>query len=283
MTHLYCRISAFFWIIIMLGITAISPTAWTEDSQEAKEKTAGAETATIKPASLPAITIGGRNVMEVVEAQKNSKAVPTPNLLDDPVAQHYMKKRMRGFDHPPFAHNPRTGPTDAPIIVIEISDVGCIECTDWLKQADEALKNHKDYILRVQIFGPNENTTLLRSASFYSKVAQANKAFWPYRKKLLELKATSSDAYFNLLHRMGLDVTDIRDSAINSYHKFYRELDADTKLVKKLKLKSTPVWIVNGILVSPKGGIPLEKLDVLITYEKALYDYKQKINNINKK
>ncbi|MDD9911897.1 MAG: thioredoxin domain-containing protein [Alphaproteobacteria bacterium] len=265
----------YFW----LGLFSLTFALCAKANEESAEATAeeGAQvgnTASATVHTTPTITIGGVDIMDVVRGQQKEHKFEIPESLADGISQHYLKKRTR---FTPYNHAPQRWNAEAKITVIEMADLGCLECMPTLQKVDEILKEHKDEIKFIHFYTPTTTSSAVQLAPFYGKIAQRSGGFWSYRRKLQGLTEANVDTYFNLLVNMGLDQTTVRRSAIRDSRHFYRELDADAQLAKRKKIKQSPTWLVNGIRVSEEGkeSIPLEKLTDLIQYELSRIRYEE--------
>jgi protein-disulfide isomerase len=169
---------------------------------------------------------------------------------------------------PFFTHNPVEGPDDAPVTVVELSDLSCVSCRATLKQVDAILTDFPEKVRRIHIYNPRNHYDPTPIGVFYSKVAQAEGMFWSYRKAVLDLTDTSEQAYRNAVLGLGIGTRNIDAAIRTDSRRFYRELDADLLSIKERDLDTTPVFFVNGVRIG--GGISLAMMKDLIAHEVAV-------------
>jgi hypothetical protein len=258
-----------FLILILCGSLSLG---WAQEEQaNGEEQAADAISATVDTSSTlsrPTIFIGGKDVMA------SARKLPAPVKLDgaeqeslqDDKSRYYINNRLKVV---PYEHNPVTGTDDAPITIVEFSDLACLQCMGQLTQIDAILEQYADEIRMIHIYAPTDTSSPTQLAPFYSKVAQHFGKFWDYRKKVQLVSNVQGDAYFNLATDHLKNKVLVRRAAMHEASKFYRELDADGLLFKKMDLKISPIWLVNGVRVGQEYGLPMEKLQAFLQYEKA--------------
>ena len=255
-------------ILVVLLFAALSFSPYAEDKKEKNNAaTEVSETnviSTTAPPPPPSITIGGRDVMQVIRegAEGTTLAIP-PELADD-MTQYYISRRARLR---PFTHNPITGENKNGVTVIELIDLGCIPCIEDLRQVHALLAPYMDRIQLIHMYAPTTESNPLQLSEFYGKVAQKNNKFWDYRERIMGLKNVQNGTYFNLLTQLGIDPLQIRRATVQQSRRFYKELDADAKLIKRSRIKESPIWFVNGIKVGSTGALSIDKLPHLLDYE----------------
>ncbi|MFZ2619642.1 MAG: hypothetical protein WAX89_02110 [Alphaproteobacteria bacterium] len=209
------------------------------------------------------ITIGGKNVMEEIRPKSQFELLPLPAALQTPEYMHYMRNRLMLES---YAHNPTKGDIQAPVTIVELSDLGCLPCMEKLKAFDKDLADMPNLIRLVHVHAPVPTAAPSQLAGFYGKMAQSVGKFWEYRTFVQNNKETDANAYFNGLRQLGMDDNKIRMAAIRDARRFYRELDADAALIRQAKLKHSPMWLVSGVQVAP-SAIPLDKLKHVVEYD----------------
>jgi hypothetical protein len=258
-----------FLTLILCGSVSL---AWGQEEQPVDtDQAATAASATVDTSATlarPTIFIAGKDVMA------SARKLPPPIKLDgaeqetlkDDKSRYYINKRIEIV---PYKHNPMMGEEDAPLTIIEFSDLACLQCMGQLAQVDAILEQYANDIRRVHIYAPTDTSSPTQLAPFYGKVAQHFGKFWDYRKKIQSLTNVQGDAYFDLATEQLDNKLLVRRAAMNEAPKFYRELDADSHLFRKLDLKVSPLWVINGVRVGQEAGLPMEKLQVFLQYEKA--------------
>ncbi|NBX86112.1 MAG: hypothetical protein EBQ80_02575 [Proteobacteria bacterium] len=223
-----------------------------------------------KPAAVPKITIGGKEVLTRTEQLAKDRAETTPEQLQGPEWQMLLDQR---FNIIPYAHSPSKGENGAPIQVVIFEDVGCSKCHETLGRIDAALHDFVSQTQVLSIYAASNASGVAGSegnqAAFYGKVAGRMQKYWDFRATMIESKPTTSEGLFDALIKSGLRERDVRSLMMTDARRFYRELDADTLLARTFAAGGDmPVVFVNGIRVG-SGGIPLEKLSDVLAYVSA--------------
>lgn len=224
-------------------------------------------------AARPVISIQGRQVVGDKELRLSQFEEKIPARFRTPKIAELLERRL---DISYFAHNPTNGRITDPVTIIEVTDLGCTECTADLKIADQIFAKFPNQLFKANIHIPADLYNSSNSGAFYSKIAQAEGKFWEFRAKIIELAGTSiGDLYTQALIETGIDTKTIRKSTRRNARKFYRELDADARLARDLQIKTPPVYFVNGLKVASSGApFKLEDLEDLITLEILRYEFK---------
>jgi protein-disulfide isomerase len=215
------------------------------------------------PPGMPSITIGGLKVETSADLKQEAEAAFTPVSLRQGAVAELLARR---FHFTPYAHDATRGPADAPVTLVEFSDLSCLQCMDDLKAADLAYSANAAQTREIQVYLPVERLNPVNLAAFYGKVAQNGGKFWEFRQALFDLKEPSPEAYFQALVQAGVAGSDARRWLTTEARRFYRELDADAQLAHAMGLSRPPHYFVNGIHVGD-GGIPRDRLADVLTYE----------------
>ncbi len=221
------------------------------------------------PDTHPEMIILGK---KVIPGKRNYKAPPkTVDELPKALRSERVKSALSTRkDITVYKHNPTLGPTNAPISIIEMTDLNCLQCMSFLKDADKVLemKKYKDKIKRTYIHLPVDLYNSTNPAAFYGKIAQEQGVFWQYRKELFSIDEIKDNTFIDKLVKVGGDPTKIRNLVRKNARKFYKELDADAMLAKNTGETRPPVIFVNGIKVG--FNIKVEELSALLDYELGL-------------
>ena len=238
-----------------------------EGGHEPKKSFTG-KTLSAEPGT-PSITIG----MLKVETRKDLKAEAelafTPPELRAPETTELLKRRFR---FTPYAHDVTRGPANAPMTIVEFSDLSCVQCMADLKKAEGIYAQYQGRVRYVQVYLPVEAQRQTNLAAFYGKVAQRGGKYWEFRQALFDVKEPSPEAYFDALVKVGVSATDARRWITTDSRRFYRELDADAQLSRALGLDKPPHFFVNGIHVGD-GGIARDLLPNVLSYESNYTHY----------
>jgi len=185
-----------------------------------------------------------------------------PTDLTNPAAKDTLIARI---DSPIYRHNPIKGPMDAPITLIEFSDISCLDCPNLRPTLEALQKKYPEHIRWVHKHASENPYKSENIAVFYSKIANKHNLFWDYRTLLEKLKTYNDELLIETLQTVGLAVNNSRRLVRLHARDVYREIDADLALNRKLSLGKTPALLVNGVQVG--GSIPFEALETLIRYE----------------
>jgi protein-disulfide isomerase len=214
------------------------------------------------PQPLPEVRIGGELVLRHVDAVADAELSSTPiNLQQRGIAQLLMRR----IGITPFAHNPRRGRPDAPVQVVLMEDLNCTACWPAMMQIDVALQDYASTTQVIWVHTPSEQLQPTNMAAFYAKAAAKMGKFWDYRANLLTAKPKDTQNYFDLLTQLGIDPRTTRQIMLTDARRFYREIDADTQLVRNFGFNHPPMVLVNGIVVG-KDGLPLDLLPDVLAY-----------------
>lgn len=164
-----------------------------------------------------------------------------------------------------YNHNPATGPLNAPVTIIEFTDLSCLQCYKVLKEVDTIREKYADKIRYISVHMPVDPYNTSNPAAFYGRLAQQSGIFWEYRKLLIELTDIQENTFSEKLIEAGIDVKRLRTLIRKNARQFYKELDADTILSQKTTESQPPAIYVNGIRVGI--SIPYSNLEDLIKYE----------------
>lgn len=186
-----------------------------------------------------------------------------PELNGDQIRSAIEQRRhMRIYNH-----NPTQGVFDAPVTIVEFSDLSCLQCYKTLRKVDEVREKYMDKIKYVSVHLPIDYYNTSNPAAFYGRLAHQSGVYWEYRKLLINQDSLEENTFSEKLLEAGVDVRKLRTLIRKNARQFYRELDADALLARKMNEQRPPAVYVNGIRVGI--SIPYEKLEDLIKYEIA--------------
>ena len=172
------------------------------------------------------------------------------------------------------ADMPFRGTADAPVTIVEFSDFQCPYCARATDTMHKLIDKHGDSVRLVYLQFPLESIhPWARGASIASLCAanQSSDAFWTLHDKYFEDQSEltldniveRSQAY---LADAGLNMTQWNTCAADQESETYKAasslVDATLQLGIKHGVNSTPVFFVNGQLVS--GAQPLETFEAAI-------------------
>jgi protein-disulfide isomerase len=248
---------------VVSGDIAVSGTAGNGAAEEDETKKSFTGKVLSAEQAMPSISLGILKVETRKDLKSDAEAAFTPASLRKPETEELLKRR---FHFTPYAHDAWRGNGNAPITLVEFSDLSCVACMDDLKKADELYESNKNTLRYIQVYLPVDNAHQTNLAAFYGKVAQRGGKFWEFRQALFDVKESSPEAYFNALVSAGVSAADARRWLATEARRFYRELDADAQLARALGLDKPPHFFIDGIHVGD-GGIPRAQLADVLTYE----------------
>lgn len=213
--------------------------------------------------TIPTVTIAGQTVITRKMLYNQELEQATPASLKGEAGRDMLSRRVTVGG---YAHNPSMGPLEAPLQLVEMTDLACAGCLEIGKVVDGLMDKYKDKARLVNIHAPMNRFNEVNMAAFYGKVAQRGGKFWEYRKALQGLQNPTPDSYFETLIDVGMDRLEARRLLQTESRRFYRELDADSQLAEQMHVGTPPHVFVNGIHVGV-NAIPLEKLADVVHYD----------------
>ena len=167
-----------------------------------------------------------------------------------------------------FDSNPRGGPEkgagpDAPITIVEFSDLECHYCARAHAYLGDLLKRRGDEIRVVFKHLPLERHRHARRAAEIAACVQKQEPFWSLADSLFGNQDELVEAkVFNYAAEVGADTVAVRACLEAGIGK--QIVDADIAEADALGVSSTPTFFVNGHYVGP---LPEEGLEPLIEKE----------------
>jgi len=250
-----------------------TPLSKTEDNTILYKKTAGEKlTAFSNPlmggsnqGNRPKVFIAGTPIL----VKKNVRSFIQNKMLDHlPPSlrfQHIRAALENRSNIAVFPHNPKRGPLNAAVVILELTDLSCLQCFEQLRQIDEVRKKYADDILQIHAYVPVDRYNTSNPAAFYSRLAHEAGVFWEYRNAMFSIQDLSEQALVAKLIESGVDTQDLRQNVRYNARRYYRELDADGQLANDLGIQRPPAVFVNGIRIG--GAVKMEQLEELIKYE----------------
>lgn len=214
----------------------------------------------------PVIMIFGKEVMTTQERQVLAAKEAFPDTWEDPARKRLLKNRVQ---LPYYEHSPSIGPDDAPLLIVEMTDLSCVQCMDVVRRIEDVRAKYDGKVKLVHVHLPVDLYNATNPAAFYGRIASKAGTFWEYRAKVIDLKESPDNIYTEKLVETGLDRDTIRRLIRDETRRAYRELDADTMLGKKEGLERPPVYFINGVKVD--ADTEEQAIWDLVDYELALY------------
>ena len=203
-------------------------------------------------------------------AEEKRREIYKGTILEDlPASLEAEKAKDALLDRqsiPIYTHNPAEGPTDAPITIIEFSDLGCTSCKDDNTALAEAFKKYPGFIRWIHKHLAENPYAPSDMPAFFSMIANRYGLFWKFRTLLDKQTEPPHDTdLLNMLAQVGVDTSNSQALVRLYARDIYRELDADQLQAQNFGFMEPPQIFVNGIKVG--GAIPLTALDDLIRFE----------------
>jgi protein-disulfide isomerase len=255
----FCLVLSFVCGLLLAGVVGRAAVA-----QPAASATAQTS-ATEATSAQPSITIHGKAVISDTQRLQNKIEAQIPASLADPKSQLYLKQRV---DIPFYDHAPTQGDITAPITMVLLNDLSCMQCMDVVKKIEAVREKYKDQIYFVHVHLPVDLFNATNPAAFYGRLAHKLGLFWDYRARVIELSEAGDSIYLEQLLDLGVDKHEMRRLIREQARRLYKELDADAMLAQRLNENRPPVVYVNGIKVGE--GRLLDKLGDVIEYELAM-------------
>jgi protein-disulfide isomerase len=141
--------------------------------------------------------------------------------------------------------DPRLGPDDAPVTIIEFSDFQCPFCQKSVAVLQELRHKYGDKIRLIYRDFPGQNHPNAFAAAEASECAHQQGKFWQYHDLLFERQASGKTWDFpELAKELGLDPQAF-GSCLTSGH-FQAEVYKDLEDGLRLGVTSTPTFFING-------------------------------------
>ena len=184
----------------------------------------------------------------------------------------YINKPTRPIYEVEEGSSPRWGAADAKVTIVEFSDFQCPYC----KQGAEILKQIKNkYGKKVTVVFKNFPLpfhTNAKGAAIAALCAneQGSDKFWRLHDFMFANQAALTrdalkEAVGNAGNKLGLDKSKFA-SCLDS-NKYLKAVEADMEAGRKVGVKSTPTFFVNGMIVN--GARPMAEFSELIDAELA--------------
>lgn len=148
-----------------------------------------------------------------------------------------------------------TGPSDAPVTIVEFSDFQCPACKASEPMVNSVLEQYPDQVRLVfRNFPLDQIHPNARLAAQAAQAAQAEDKFWEYADLLFEKQnAWSEITSYDLLKttlseyasELGIDSASFLERMESS--EVVSAVQRDVDLAKELNIMATPTFFVNGI------------------------------------
>ncbi len=213
-------------------------------------------------------------VLSNAQGQQNSRLYVTSD------GKHAVVGEIIPFGAHPFTaaqeelakgiNGPSRGPADAPVTVVEFSDLQCPHCKDAQPTVDKLMAEEKNARLVFQNF-PLASHDWAAKAAYYADCVgrNSNDAFWKFIQSVYdaqkEITATNADEKFTALaEQAGVKGSDI--AACAAKPDTAGRVQHSLALGASLEVTSTPTLFINGRKISNVSGLPYEVLKGLTEF-----------------
>jgi protein-disulfide isomerase len=158
---------------------------------------------------------------------------------------------------------PTRGPATAEVTIVMFSDFECQFC---LRGYDTMIELERRYPGKVRIaykaypLGFHPHALL---AAMAARTAQAQGKFWEFHNLLFSGRELSVNAIFAYAREVGLERKKLADEL--EHLEYGPEVRADMRQARRLGVRSTPTFFINGREVS--GAKPIEEFDAIVRDE----------------
>lgn len=147
--------------------------------------------------------------------------------------------------HVPVGSSPSKGPENARVTIVEFADFQCGYCSRSVSVSKQILNDFPGKVRWVFKHFPMPFHRLAPRAGQASLAADKEGRFWEYHDMLFANRKKLSDAdLLAYARRTGLDIKKFKEAMDSSL--YAAEIKADTELGKKLQVRGTPTFYVNG-------------------------------------
>lgn len=210
-------------------------------------------------------------VLSGAQGQQQLKLYVTPD------GKHAVNGEIMPFGAHPFAANqkelergingPSRGPADAPVTVVDFSDLQCPHCKDAHPTLDKLVAENKNVRLVFQNFPLPMHDWAAKAAAYADCVSRSsNDAFWKFISSVFaaqsDITAANADEKLTALaDSAGVKGSDI--AACAAKPETTSRVEKSVALGKALDVNSTPTIFVNGRQLP---AVPYEVLQKLVDF-----------------
>ena len=174
-----------------------------------------------------------------------------------------LKKLRKGID------GPSRGPADAPVLLVEFSDLQCPHCKDAQPTIDKLLAEEKNVRLVYQNFPLPMHNWAAKAAAYADCVGRSsNDAFWKFIEGTYAAQADLTESNADEKLKGIADAAGARGSDVAvcaAKAETAGRVERSVELGKSLNVASTPSLFINGRLVGV-GAMPDDSLKSLVEF-----------------
>jgi protein-disulfide isomerase len=158
---------------------------------------------------------------------------------------------------------PTTGPTQAPVTIIEFSDFECPFCKGSQATIKKILETFPDQVRLIFKHRPLEGHSGAFPAAQAAFCAGEQNSFWRYHDALFALQEFSLEVLKTLASNLNLDRKSF-DECLKAERSRLSILN-DVREAHRLGIDSTPTFVINGKLI--RGAVSFDDFKAVITRE----------------
>jgi len=231
------------------------------------------EVVSIKPSSIAGIS-------EVSVNLKNPQGQQNTKLYVAADGQHALIGEIIPFGSDPFAaarmalekgiDGPTRGPADAPVTIVEFSDLQCPHCKEAQPTIDKLMSKEKNARLVFQNFPLQSHDWAAKAAAYADCVGRSsNDAFWKFMQGVYDAQSdiltTNADEKLTALaDKSGVKGSDI--AACAAKPETASRVEHSVALGKSVDVTGTPTLFINGRKIANVAGLPYDMLKQLVEF-----------------
>jgi len=231
------------------------------------------EVLAIKPSPIPGIS-------EVNVALKNPQGQQNTKLYVGADGQHALIGDIIPFGADPFAaarktldkgiNGPSRGPADAPVTIVEFSDLQCPHCKEAQPTIDKLLVEEKNARLVFQNFPLQSHDWAAKAAAYADCIGRSSSdAFWKFVQSVYDaqsdiLASNADEKLTALADKSGVKGSDV--AACAAKPETTSRVEQSIALGKSVDVNGTPTLFINGRKVGNVTGLPYEVLKQLAEF-----------------
>jgi protein-disulfide isomerase len=231
------------------------------------------EVVSIKPSSIAGIS-------EVNVTLKNPQGQQNTKLYVAADGQRALIGEIIPFGSDPFAaartalekgiNGPSRGPADAPVTIVEFSDLQCPHCKEAQPTIDKLVSEEKNARLVFQNFPLQSHDWAAKAAAYADCIGRSsNDAFWKFMQGVYDAQSdiltTNADEKLTALaDKSGVKGSDI--AACAAKPETTSRVEHSVALGKSVDVTGTPTLFINGRKIANVAALPYDMLKQLTEF-----------------
>jgi len=231
------------------------------------------EVVSIKPSAIAGIS-------EVNVTLKNPQGQQNTKLYVAADGQRALIGEIIPFGSDPFAaartalekgiNGPSRGPADAPVTIVEFSDLQCPHCKEAQPTVDKLMSEEKNARLVFQNFPLQSHDWAAKAAAYADCVGRSsNDAFWKFMQGVYDAQSdiltTNADEKLTALaDKSGVKGSDI--AACAAKPETASRVEHSVALGKSVDVTGTPTLFINGRKIANVAALPYDMLKQLTEF-----------------